>query len=59
MSYIVTVKKSDRVTPASANASPIEEQEIYRQTLEDFNLSKFVIALNKQPRVRKPKAVKP
>ena len=64
MSYRITVTKcepnQDASTPGlgSCTVGPPVETEVFRQTLDELNLSKFVLALNKQPRVRKARVAK-
>jgi hypothetical protein len=49
--YIVTVSKIDGDAKDGA-------REIYRQAIDELDLAKFVVALNKTPRVRRAKAPK-
>lgn len=60
-SFRITVTKIDpapaQLTCTSASSSI--ETEVYRQTVEDFNIQKFARELNKPQRVRKSKTAKP
>lgn len=56
MPHKITVTRLD--PPAVAEAGkplPFTETEVFSQTVENFDLPKFVVALNKQKRVRKSK----
>lgn len=56
--YRITVTKIDPA-PATTAGHPVPldiETEVFRQTVENFDLPKFVVALNKKTRVRKSKS---
>lgn len=53
--YKITVTKIDGHPDGTIAPT---QTEVFSQTLEEFNLSKFVLAVNKTPRTRKSKTPK-
>lgn len=64
MSYKIIVTKVAPSRDVSATEAgpgvyiPPPDEKVYEQVLEELDIAKFVVALNKRPRVRKQKAVK-